>query len=230
MAQTLDDASTESDDSDVAFAGLDFDGVDFGRGGEEAGGDGADAGDAPAARGAVPPGGGGGGGEAEAAEDPPAPAPIGADGSAAGGQAAVTAVPAAAGGTKATTTTAARRLSSVTFASRAVRPSEAEKMLLEAERDRLLPFPSCTVPPSPRDAGTAAGDGALEEAGEMLRLLEGGRYADVLRSPFAAGVFGAGGDSGTARDGEQEGGASMTDRIRTRLLRSFEGGGSAIVR
>ena len=57
MTTSLDDASTDSDDSDVAFANLDFDGVDFGSTScwedDDAGADAAD--DTPAAEGGVPP-------------------------------------------------------------------------------------------------------------------------------------------------------------------------------
>ena len=236
MATTLDDASTDSDDSDVAFANLNFDGVDFGCG-EEDDGAGADAADdTPAAEEGVPPldadcTGDIGEGEhvdcEEAAEDPPgggASMPIESADVPARADAPQSTVPAA-GQTDATT--AERCLSSVTFSSRTVHLSEAERRLLEAERDRLLPFPSDSDPLVDEETTAEDDDACLAEAREMFRLLEDGRYADVLRSPFAARVFGERVDL-TLYEGEE--GASMTDRIRTRLLRSFEDQGSYIVR
>ena len=229
MAPTLDDASTDSDDSDVAFASLDFDGVDFGCGDEGAGAD-----DAPASA-DVPPDSRGGGaddrGEGGAEEYLPggggasAPAVSIGTGSDDGGPDR-SAAAAAAGESGATTAAAARGLSSVAFSGRAIEPSETERRLLDAERDRLLPFPS-DFDALLVDGETTSVDG-LAETEEMFRMLEAGRYADILRSPFAEGVFGGGEGSATPRDGEE--GASMIDRIKMRMLRSFEGQGSSVVR
>ena len=227
MAPALDDASTDSDDSDVAFANLDFDGVDFGCGEE----DGEGANDTPASA-DVPPDSGGGAdarGEGGAEEYLPggggaAAASIG-NGSDDGGPDR-SAAAAAAGESGATTAAAARGLSSVAFSGRAIEPSETERRLLDAERDRLLPFPS-DFDALLVDGETTSVDG-LAETEEMFRMLEAGRYADILRSPFAEGVFGGGEGSATPRDGEE--GASMIDRIKMRMLRSFEGQGSSVVR
>jgi tetratricopeptide (TPR) repeat protein len=98
--------------------------------------------------------------------------------------------------------------------------TDADEEILAIERDRLLPRPEGGDPV----VVPFRGEGALRALGrlaDLFDMLEGGRYADILRSDVASDVFGdvGGGDrSSSGRDGE-----SMTDRIKRRVLGRFSG-------
>ncbi|KAL9191303.1 hypothetical protein ACHAXT_001009 [Thalassiosira profunda] len=201
------DADTDSDDSDVAFAQMDFAGVDFGGDDEEACVDvdeeeGAceEAGETPAE-----------GGKEELVADtrkggglqPSAGSAIAVDG------------PAANAHPQPTSSTSGREsgLSSIVFPDTDLELSASERELIAMEKDLLLPRADAETPGSI--------DEATGELKHLFSLLENGQYAEILRSDVALEMLGneldcSGGDADLP----------MMEQIKRKLLASFSGDSS----
>eukprot|EP00581_Thalassiosira_minuscula_P017735 CAMPEP_0183721762 /NCGR_PEP_ID=MMETSP0737-20130205/13927_1 /TAXON_ID=385413 /ORGANISM="Thalassiosira miniscula, Strain CCMP1093" /LENGTH=1147 /DNA_ID=CAMNT_0025951815 /DNA_START=39 /DNA_END=3482 /DNA_ORIENTATION=+ len=233
-------SDTDSDDSDVAFAYMDFAGVDFGGGDDD---------DANAKAKAVSSG------------DDPLPPPTDDNGDDGAGEPMVDQVEEVKGDVSeeekdgcsgdanaietsndqhvpTTTDTAknsesapffrsssgqsnrANALSSITFPDLTIDLSEVDKKVLAMEKEELLPRSAETEITEDETGNTGEGEDAVEvkELKNLFSLLKNGQYADILRSGIALKVFGispSDDDNGSLDE------PKMMERIKRNLLDYF---------
>ena len=91
-------------------------------------------------------------------------------------------------------------------------PCKSDELLLEIEKERLLPHP---LSGKQKPVDVAFGDeySELSHVKSLYNLLENGQYADILRSQTALDLF------GTEIDGSGE--LSMVEQIKSKLLAYF---------
>eukprot|EP00577_Skeletonema_sp_RCC1716_P002040 CAMPEP_0113401494 /NCGR_PEP_ID=MMETSP0013_2-20120614/16727_1 /TAXON_ID=2843 ORGANISM="Skeletonema costatum, Strain 1716" /NCGR_SAMPLE_ID=MMETSP0013_2 /ASSEMBLY_ACC=CAM_ASM_000158 /LENGTH=1106 /DNA_ID=CAMNT_0000286715 /DNA_START=112 /DNA_END=3432 /DNA_ORIENTATION=- /assembly_acc=CAM_ASM_000158 len=91
-------------------------------------------------------------------------------------------------------------------------PSKSDQLLLDIEKERLLPHP-LSGKQEPVDVAFGDDCSELNNVKSLFNLLENGQYADMLRSQTALDLF------GTEIDGSDE--LSMVEQIKSKILAYF---------